>query len=82
MKCTGKNLTGLLLAVCVLSFPGCGKEAPRAVYADAYDIYDTSKKYHLIDEDDSSCKARRLILQRITVSLTEKILERKKRHPT
>ncbi len=57
MKCTGKNLTGLLLAVCVLSFPGCGKEAPRAVYADAYDIYDTSKKYHLIDEDDSSLQS-------------------------
>lgn len=54
MKCTGKKITGLLFTVCILSVTGCGQAATKTAFSNAYDIYNTSKRYQLISEDDSS----------------------------
>ena len=47
MKCINKKNICLLLLLCTLIFSGCGKTVESVTFSNAYDIYETSKKYHL-----------------------------------
>lgn len=42
------------MAACALLAAGCGQVSEEVTFSNAYHIYDTSKKYHLISSDDSS----------------------------
>lgn len=54
MKCIDKKRAGWLALAFFLSVAGCGSAAKETAFSDPYQIYDTSKKYQLISEDDSS----------------------------
>ena len=54
MKCINKKNICLLLLLCTLIFSGCGKTVERVTFSNAYDIYETSKKYQLISTEDTS----------------------------
>lgn len=54
MKCINKKLTGLVLSVCMLSCVGCSKASDEVTFANAYDIYETSKKYQMVTSEDTS----------------------------
>lgn len=43
-----------MLTVCTLVLTGCGHASETVTFANAYDVYDTSKKYQLISADDTS----------------------------
>ena len=54
MKCINKKNICLLLLLCTLIFSGCGKTVESVTFSNAYDIYETSKKYQLISTEDTS----------------------------
>ncbi len=54
MNCTNKKRMALLFTACVLLASGCGQALQEVTFSNAYHIYDTSKKYHLISSDDTS----------------------------
>ena len=54
MKCINKKIICLLLLLCTLIFSGCGKTVENVTFSNAYDIYETSKKYQLISTEDTS----------------------------
>ncbi len=54
MKCINKTWTGMFLSCCIFLCAGCGQASSETVFSNAYDIYDTSKKYQLISPDDTS----------------------------
>ena len=54
MKCINKKNICLLLLLCTLIFSGCGKTVASVTFSNAYDIYETSKKYQLISTEDTS----------------------------
>lgn len=54
MKSINRRVMGLLLPACILLSSGCNKAADEVTFSNAYDIYDTSKKYQLISAYDTS----------------------------
>ena len=54
MKCIDKKRAGCLAFAFFLSFAGCGSKVKETSFSNPYHIYDTSKKYQLISEDDTS----------------------------
>ncbi|MEI3228336.1 MAG: serine hydrolase [Lachnospiraceae bacterium] len=54
MKCINKKNICLLLLLCTLIFSGCGNTVESVTFSNAYDIYETSKKYQLISTEDTS----------------------------
>ncbi len=57
MKCINKKRTAFVLSFALLFSSGCGfPEKDSPVLSEAYDIYETSKKYELISADDTSLR--------------------------
>lgn len=54
MKCINRTFVKILASVCILTCTGCGSAPAETVFQNAYHIYDTSKNYGLISEDDTS----------------------------
>lgn len=44
----------MMAILCLLLFAGCGQKSETVTFTNAYDIYDTSKKYQLLSSDDTS----------------------------
>lgn len=60
MKCTNKKIAAVLLCFALFLCGGCGgASVGECSYSDAYQIYDTSKKYSLILADDASLQGRK-----------------------
>lgn len=58
MKCISKKWTGFLLSACILILAGCGGQSSGEVtFSNAYDIYDTSRKYQILSTDDTSLQS-------------------------
>lgn len=57
MNFTNKKRILCLLSACIFLTGGCGQASAEVTFSNAYHIYDTSKKYHLISADDSSLHA-------------------------
>lgn len=57
MNFTNKKRILLIAVAFALLSCGCGQTVQEVTFPNAYNIYDTSKKYHLITADDSSLHA-------------------------
>lgn len=56
MKCINKIRTSLLLVCSLFFLCGCGSTTDEVTFSDAYDVYETSQKYQMVAEDDTSMK--------------------------
>ena len=54
MNFTNKKTMGLFLTACLMLCGGCGGASKEVTFSNAYDIYDTSRKYQLITSEDAS----------------------------
>lgn len=54
MKCTNKKIIGCLLTLCIVLAGGCAKEPETVTFSNAYDIYETSRKYQMLGTSDTS----------------------------
>ena len=51
MKCINRKLICIFLC---LFFSGCGEKSKEVTFPDAYQLYQTSQKYHMVSVDDTS----------------------------